>query len=562
MSIRKSLAYAGTLLAAVALAGVFGCEDKPTETPHPELKPTVTITGIQISGGVTRVFASGADEDGMVESYIFEHNGAVVDTLTTPVLNLDISYVSMDEQHTVSVVAVDNNGNISEPAALVFTPNLVGAANKAPETEILSPSSGAVTSAGVVVEWSGRDPDGSLSGYEIRFDDGAWVELPATTTRYEKTGLALGSHVAQVRAKDNFNVVDPTPAAVAFTVASGFAPELSTSGVSDGSTFFVPEGGTFDLAVGWHGDAEWYNGAIEKYAYELSGTATVAKTDTDEESFTFAGLSQGTYAATIYATDIAGTTSSTTINVIVTVPTLDREVLVVNGVKWSDYGDEASIRYPVYLAGATPWDYWELLDTPESYPAGMNVNLLGTGEVPGDIIGKYKAVLWLGNNYLGDVELWNPALMAGYLKAGGKIILGARRTVTFFNSELAAMAHIDGFVPDLEGSFYTMSPTATGTALGMKTVGAVTTTLGGGAGNTLAGGFTSVEDSPYVEVLFVDGADPSYILGIRSQALEDGVWNFIVTAGRHYHFSNPEAMRDNWRTMLTDVFGVTPPALP
>ncbi len=555
MSIRKSLAYAGTLLAAVALAGVFGCEDKPTETPHPELKPTVTITGIQISGGVTRVFASGADEDGMVEKYIFEHNGAVVDTLTTPVLNLDISYASMDEQHTVSVVAVDNNGNISEPAALVFTPNLVGAANKAPETEILSPASGAVTSSGVVIEWSGRDPDGSLSGFEIRFDDGAWVELPATTTRYEKTGLALGSHVAQVRAKDNFNVVDPTPAAVTFTVAAGFAPELSTSGVSDGSTFFVPAGGTFDLTVGWHGDAEWYNGAIEKYAYELSGTATVAKTETQDASHTFAALAQGNYAATIYATDIAGVTTSKTINVIVTVPTLDREVLVVNGVKWSDYGAESAAVYPTYLAGVTAWDYWELLDTPSGgFPAGMNVNLLGTGEVPGDLIGKYKAILWLGNNYLGDMELWNPALMAGYMKAGGKVILSARRTVTFFNSELAAMAHVDGFVPDLSGSFTAMNPTAEGTALGLKAVNA--------AGNSLAGGFTSVEDSPFVEVLLVDGADPSYILGIRSQALEDGVWNFIVTAGRHYRFSNPEAMRDNWRTMLTDVFGVTPPALP
>ena len=108
MTVRNALSYVSMVLGTAALVGLAACAEKPTEHPFPKTKPEVTITGIQISGGVTRVFANGTDEDGQVLFYRFNFDdGAIVaDSLTTPVYDANITYGSMDEVHTVSVVAV------------------------------------------------------------------------------------------------------------------------------------------------------------------------------------------------------------------------------------------------------------------------------------------------------------------------------------------------------------------------------------------------------------------------------------------------------------------------
>jgi hypothetical protein len=554
MKVRKSLTYSGVVLAAVALLGLTSCEEKPTETPFPALAPTVTITGIQISGGITRVFASGDDKDGQIVKYLFKVDGQdPADTLVTPVLDANIDYASMEEQHTVSVVAVDNDDLKSEAAQLKFTPNLVGAANKAPDTDILSPESGATTSGGVVVEWSGRDPDGSLSGYQIRFDDGDWVSLDVAVQSYQKVGLASGSHTVQVRSKDNFNVLDPTPAAVSFVVGSGLQPELATTGVTDNATFFVPAGGTASLTVGWEANAEFYNGAIAKYSYSLDGATA---TETQDVNHTFDGLGEGSYSVAVSAVDLAGNSTTTTISFIVTVPTLANEVLVVQGVDWGTYEDDMANTYPLYFGSdnADVWDYWEIMSGAPDYAAfGMAVNHIGSGTPPGDIIGQYKCVLWMGQNYLGDLDSWNAGLMAGYVAAGGKVYFYGRRTAAFLDgTDLMDMAHVTEFLPDDGGSAATgYVPSATGTALGLQGAAILSTSWGNG--------IVSIEDSPDVDVLFTDATSFEQINGIRAKSTSGGDWDIVIVSGRNYVADPPAAMATNIHTILRDVLGIDPP---
>jgi hypothetical protein len=554
MIVRKSLTYSGVVLAAVALLGLTSCSEKPTETPFPALAPTVTITGIQISGGITRVFASGADEDGQIVKYLFKVDGQdPADTLVTPVLDANITYTSMDEQHTVSVVAVDNDEQKSEAAQLKFTPNLVGAANKAPDTEILSPESGAYTSGGVVVEWSGRDPDGSLTGYQIRFDDGDWISLDVAVQSYQKAGLATGSHTVQVRSKDNFNVLDPTPAAVSFVVGTGLQPELATTGVTDGATFFVPAGGTASLTVGWEADAEFYNGAIAKYSYSLDGATA---TETQDVNHTFDGLGEGSYSIAVSAEDLAGNATTTTIGFIVTVPTLANEVLVVNGVAWGTYEGQQADTYPLYFGSdnADVWDYWEIMPGAPDYAAfGMAVNHVGTGTPPGDLIGQYKCILWMGQNYQGDLDSWNAGLMAGYVAAGGKLYFYGRRTAAFFGgTDLMDMAHVTEFMADDGGSATSgYAPTAAASALGLQAAACLTASWGNG--------IISVDGSSDVEVLFNDTATPDQITGIRAKSTSGGDWDIVIVTGRNYRADPPAAMATNIHTILRDVLGIDPP---
>lgn len=567
MNVRTHLTRMGIMLGAVALVSLTACAEKPTEHPFPPAKPQVTITGMQISSGMTRVFASGTDEDGMVQFYRFKFdNLATVDSVTSSIYDAAITYHAMDEEHTVSVWCVDNEGLVSEPAVLKYTMASVGAVNRTPDTEILTPRPGAVTSPGLVVAWTGRDPDGSISAYQIRFDsDASWTDVSEAT--YRKIGMAPGSHVVQVRSQDNLGLWDPTPATVAFSVDTTLKPDLSTTGVSDGSTFFVPPGGAVDIRIGWVGGADYYSSAIEGYAYDLNGAGVTAYSS--ESEHTFAALGEGNYSVDVFAKDIGGGVAARTINFSIVVPALNKEVLVVNGVDWSSYGPGTATppakdmgdNYPAYLSAAsgTPWEYWDLFGTPSGgYPAGMNVNVVGTGpNLGGAIIGQYKAILWLGNFYPGSSpEGWNPDLMAGYIKAGGKILLSTRRTIAYFNGELTSFAHVTGFAPDLTGSFTTLQATAAGAVLNLVDVTYP-------AGNSSAGNITGTDGSDQVETLFVNGSNPSQILGIRAKARQGDPWNFIVICGRQYRVAAPgNAMRDNYRALLSNTFGVTIPALP
>jgi hypothetical protein len=96
-------------------------------------------------------------------------------------------------------------------------------ANFPPETEIDCPYAYEPIDEGgdVVMEWSGNDYDGYVTGFVWSFDDSVAGETQETSVLVKN--VSAGTHVFEVSAVDNDDDVDPTPATCSFHVADAGA---------------------------------------------------------------------------------------------------------------------------------------------------------------------------------------------------------------------------------------------------------------------------------------------------------------------------------------------------
>ncbi len=106
---------------------------------------------------------------------------------------------------------------------------------------------------------------------------------------------------------------------------------------------------------------------------------------------------------------------------------LDRGILVVNGVHWSTYGDEIVTAYEdSCFWGSHDISFWDIFAEPAGgYPAGLPAPL-GHGGLPLDTLKDFSSVVWVGNNYGGDLSAWYGVPALSYLKAGGNLLLLTR----------------------------------------------------------------------------------------------------------------------------------------
>ena len=118
-------------------------------------------------------------------------------------------------------------------------------------------------------------------------------------------------------------------------------------------------------------------------------------------------------------------------------PTFDQGILVVNGVDFTVYGSEIWTAYEDSVFwGTHDIDFWDFFaETGSGYPANVPAPL-GHGAVPGDILKQYSAVVWVGNNYNGDIGGWYDTAILPYLEAGGNVLLMSRYGQTFLTEPL------------------------------------------------------------------------------------------------------------------------------
>ncbi|MCU0645182.1 MAG: M1 family metallopeptidase, partial [bacterium] len=85
-------------------------------------------------------------------------------------------------------------------------------------------------------------------------------------------------------------------------------------------------------------------------------------------------------------------------------PTFDAGILLVNGVSWDTYGTEIRNAYQnMAFWGSYAISFWDCFSIPMGgYPATLP-SPLGHGKVPADILGKFSTIIWVGNNYDGDL---------------------------------------------------------------------------------------------------------------------------------------------------------------
>jgi hypothetical protein len=123
----------------------------------------------------------------------------------------------------------------------------------------------------------------------------------------------------------------------------------------------------------------------------------------------------------------------------VTDPTFHRGILLVNGVHINTYGTEIRDAYAdSTFTGCYPFTFWDCFSTPPSggYPAELPAPI-GTGPIPPDTLKQFSTVVWVGNNYNGDLASWQDTPILSYLAAGGNVLLMSRMGADFVTGTLA-----------------------------------------------------------------------------------------------------------------------------
>jgi hypothetical protein len=118
-------------------------------------------------------------------------------------------------------------------------------------------------------------------------------------------------------------------------------------------------------------------------------------------------------------------------------PTFEKAVLLVNGVDWATYGTEITSAYTDRAFwGTYTIEFWDNFAAPSGgYPATLPTPL-GHGAVPADLLGHYRVVVWVGNNYNGDLPMWQSTPILSYLRAGGDVLLMTRQGDQFLGDSL------------------------------------------------------------------------------------------------------------------------------
>ncbi|RLG42197.1 MAG: hypothetical protein DRN78_03405, partial [Thermoproteota archaeon] len=188
--------------------------------------------------------------------------------------------------HTITVIVYDKAGNYAS-ASVSFTVDLT-----LPTVNITSPAEDYIASQNVLVEWSGSDNYG-IDHYEIKLDDGSWINV-GTTTSYEFTGLAEGSHTVSVKAVDVAKNVRITSKTFIVDVT---APVVTITTPTDGE--YITSSSVTIIWTYTEDNLDRFEVTLDGVTWIDVGTAT---------SYTFTGVSEGSYVAKVRAYDKAGNT--------------------------------------------------------------------------------------------------------------------------------------------------------------------------------------------------------------------------------------------------------------
>jgi len=231
--------------------------------------------------------------------------------------------------------------------------------------------------------------------------------------------------------------------------------------------------------------------------------------------------------------------------------TFDRGILVVNGVHWATYGTEITSAYEDSIFwGSLDISFWDIFDEPAGgYPSTLPPPL-GHGDIPADTLKQFSSVVWIGNNYYGDLTAWYNAPIVSYLKAGGNVLLLTRMGQDFVYEALRAYL-------DIEWAEEKENTTRRATSV---YPGLVDMPRAGGY-QTYNAVFDSASVGDESTVLFMQyNIFPTPRgLGVWRNPTEGGTQRpdggqFVFISGRPYRYDH-DAMRSNCEYILRNFFG-------
>ena len=170
---------------------------------------------------------------------------------------------------------------------------------------------------------------------------------------------------------------------------------------------------------------------------------------------------------------------------------------------------------------------------------------LGHGPVPASVIGNYRCVVWVGNNFNGDLASWFDTPILSYLKNGGNVLLMTRMGDQFLGDSLRNYLGIN-FVAG------TVINDCTATRSGLTNVGV------NGAQNFNVV-FDSVRTRSDTQLLYKAASyNPDRGIGVVREPVAGAGrrpkgGRMIFLSGRPYRW-NHTALRTNVMTMISRYF--------
>ncbi|MFP3872426.1 MAG: S8 family serine peptidase [Candidatus Aenigmatarchaeota archaeon] len=216
-----------------------------------------------------------------------------------------------DGNHTAEVKAIDEAGNeaLKDLNFVVDT--------KSPTIEILEPLEDEMfCEDAITIRWTGEKEGTEIVKYEIRIDEGEWIDKEKVT-EHTYSGVEDGNHSVEVRVEDEAGneAVDR----VSFLLDTSKPVLEIVEPSEDGKTF---ESGT--VTVSWDSEPKGTNIVHHEVRLREEGEW---ENIGNETTYTFEGLEDGEYTVDIRTTDEAG-------NVVTESKTFTVETSVISGYWW------------------------------------------------------------------------------------------------------------------------------------------------------------------------------------------------------------------------------------
>ncbi len=280
--------------------------------------------------------------------------------------------------------------------------------------------------------------------------------------------------------------------------------------------------------------------SIVSWAWDFDNDGNIDSQD-ENPSWTYAA--DGDYTVSLTVSDGINQYTRTLNNYIHTV-IKSSDILVVNGIEYATYPAEMESFYSTSAGfGDHQVDVWDVFgDQGFDYTSNPNIHAVDLFKhtIPTSVLMQYQKVIWIGNNYGGDIDYYDPAQVLNYVTMGGNFLLATRLGTNFFDAPLRNYCGITSFTGDL--ALDTLR------ALDENLINIGST---GSGTNTLVH-FATLNSASEAIPFFDDNAATPYIAGFRLNKDSAGV--FIYIAGRPYRLDNAASYADynyiidNWMT--------------
>jgi hypothetical protein len=317
---------AGRQVATAASASIIYDSTDPT-------MGTVSLVDASATTGYTKGSATlkaAATDSGYTGAGILKYEyqvdtGSWTDFTGTASSGKSIDFTGLGQgSHTVNVRAMDLAGRSSTTAQAIIYDSAdptMGTVSLVDGSATTGYTKGSATLKAAATD-SGYTGAGILK-YEYQIDgttEGSWTDFTGTASSGKSidfTGLGQGSHTVNVRVTDLAGRSSTTAQAIIYDSA---VPTMDTVSLVDGSANSGYTKGSATLTAAAT-DSGYTGAGIEKYEYQIDGTAEGSWTDftgtaSSGKSIDFTGLGQGSHTVNVRVTDLAGRSSTTAKSII------------------------------------------------------------------------------------------------------------------------------------------------------------------------------------------------------------------------------------------------------